>query len=365
MTKGPYGVALPLVGVLAFLAWERRLKEAVSRWFVGGFLIGIGVVGAWLAALALVEGPHVLRLYIVHQTFGRMANAWAHAKPFWYYAAYLPVEFLPWVAFVPCGFALLRRRHPVAFRFMLALAVTNLVVLSAVSGKLWVYILPIWPALAVAAAIRLSHALDEGASHCFKIETTIAAALLVALGVAAQLLCRRIFPGKTASMLPLAVALAAFGILGIVAAWLPGSTAARKRAVLIASVLVATGLAFSRVATLILTPAFNDTMSPKVAGEQMRGYASEGYALAACGVPFGTYNYYARQRVIPQLDGVEVAEFLEEHPRTVVAIRGTSLDEIRDALPDVLITGEHVLERKAHYLIVKGAQAEDEQGGAD
>jgi 4-amino-4-deoxy-L-arabinose transferase-like glycosyltransferase len=361
MTKGPYGIVLPLVAVLAFLAWERRLKEAVSPWFFGGFLIGLGIVGVWLALLTLVEGPHVLRDYIVKQTLGRMAGSWAHAEPFWYYAAYLPLEFLPWVAFVPCGFALLRRRHPVAFRFMLVLAVTNLVVLSAVSCKLWVYILPIWPALAVAAAVRLRHALVEGASKWFKIEATVTGGLLLAMSVAAQLLCQHIFPEKTASVLPVCVGLSAFGVLAIVAAWLPALSTGRTRAVLVGSVLVVTGLTFSRVTALVLTPEFNDVMSPKTAGELMRQYADDGYALATCGVPIGTYNYYARQRIIPEIQADEVQSFLAENPRAVVAIRKKALDELHDVLPDLLRTGEHVLERKTHYLVVKG----EGQGGPD
>ncbi len=362
MTKGPFGMVLPLVAVLAFLAWEGRLKEAVSPWFVGGFLIGLGVVGVWFALLALVEGPHVLHDYIVKQTLGRMADSWAHKEPFWYYVAYLPLEFLPWVAFVPCGFTLLRRRRPVAFRFILAVAATNVVVLSAVSCKLWVYILPIWPALAVAAAVRLRQALDDGASKWFKIEATVTGGLVLALSIVAQLLFRRVFPAKMGSVLPVCLGLSALGVLAVVVAWLPALSTGRRRAVLVGTVLVVTGLAFSRVTALVLTPAFNDVMSPKAAGELMRQYADDGYVLATCGVPVGTYNYYARSRVIREIKtAADVPRFLAETPRAVVAVRKTTLDELHEAPPDVLIRGEHVLEMKTHYLVVKG----EGQGRAD
>ena len=128
----------------------------------------------------------------------------------------------------------------------------------------------------------------------------------------------------------------------------------RRRIAILTATLVVTALIFSRLCTLVLTPAFNDTMSPTSAGEQMRAYADKGYALASCGVPFGTYNYYARQRVITELDAAAVPAFLQEHPRAVVAIRGASLDAIRRSLPaDVRIEGDHVLERKPHFLLVK------------
>jgi hypothetical protein len=126
----------------------------------------------------------------------------------------------------------------------------------------------------------------------------------------------------------------------------------------------------------VLTPAFNDIMSPKTAGEKMRTYAEDGCGVASCGVPYGTYNYYAHVRVIPEVSGrdayipgvplcppfvpviripaADVLAFLAAHPRAVVAIRGTSLDAIRPALPaDIKITAKHVLELKPHFLLVK------------
>jgi 4-amino-4-deoxy-L-arabinose transferase-like glycosyltransferase len=351
MTKGPYGILLPLVGVLVFLAWERRLDEALTPWFLGGFLIGLGILAAWLAALCLVEGARVLRLYVVHQTLGRAAQSWAHAEPFWYYAAWLPVEFLPWVAFVPRGFVLMRRRHPTAFRFLVATAATSSLVLSAVSCKLFVYILAIWPPLAAAAAFALCE--REGKGRALQIETTVTGVLLLAAGAAAYMLGTRHVPDKMASVAPLSVVLVGIGAVLAAASWLP-QPPMRRRIALVTAVLVATGLVFWRLCALVATPAFNDTMSPQAAGERMRAYAEEGYAVASCGVPFGTYNYYARVCEIRELDGPSVIAFLDQHTRAVVAIRGTSLDAIRDSLPPgVEITAEHILELKPHFLFVK------------
>ena len=173
----------------------------------------------------------------------------------------------------------------------------------------------------------------------------------MALGVAASLLCRHYFPEKMGAMTPVAVVLAVFGAVAIGAAWVPRVDGS-KRAVLVGALLVATGLAFSRLTALVLTPAFDDVMSPKTAGTTMREYAEDGYGLATCGVPMGTYNCYARQQVIPSLSSPEVAAFFEAHPRAVVVIRGASLEKIRDSLTDVRVTGKHILELKPHYLLV-------------
>ena len=135
-------------------------------------------------------------------------------------------------------------------------------------------------------------------------------------------------------------------------ALLAAMPAVRRCAVLVGVILVVTGLAFSRLSALVLTPAFNDVMSPKAAGEEMRQYATQGYALATCGVPTGTYNYYARSGVIPDVDAADLPAFLQKNPRAVVAIRETTLEEIRDTLPEVQVTAEHRLELKPHCLIV-------------
>jgi hypothetical protein len=95
-------------------------------------------------------------------------------------------------------------------------------------------------------------------------------------------------------------------------------------------------------------------MSPKEAGRQMGELADSGYVLATCGVPTGTYNYYARRSVIREIRAADVVPFLQENRAAVVAIRGTALDEIRGRLPvGVTIEFRHVLERKPHFLVVK------------
>ncbi|MBN1916992.1 MAG: glycosyltransferase family 39 protein [Verrucomicrobia bacterium] len=351
LTKGPYGLLLPLIGVLVFLAWERRLGEAASPLFLVGFFGALAIIAAWLAGAVAVEGSSVLDLYLGKQTLGRATGSWAHPEPFWYYAAWLPIEMLPWTAFVPRGFVLMRRHRPTAFRLLLALAATSFVVLSAVSCKIFVYILAIWPPLAAAAAFALCD--REGQGRALRIETTVTGALLVAVGTVAYTQATTFFPEKLASVTPLAIVLIGVGAVLVAAAWLP-QPPMRRRVTILAVTLVVTGLVFSRLCALVLTPAFNDTMSPASAGAEMRTYADEGYAVASCGIPYGCYNYYAGVRVIPELDAAAVPSFFDENTRAVVAIRGTALDEIRDQLPEsIRIEGEHVLERKPHYLLVR------------
>ncbi|MDH5830649.1 glycosyltransferase family 39 protein [Luteimonas sp. M1R5S18] len=126
---------------------------------VGGFLAG---VGTWLAPMlgtALASGDPALLAYaremLLRQTGERYANAWHHVQPAWYYLQamallWLPGSLLaPWL--LPAWWRRARRLDP---RVVLLLGWSLLVLafFSASPGKREVYVLPMLPALCVAAA---------------------------------------------------------------------------------------------------------------------------------------------------------------------------------------------------------------------
>lgn len=148
---------LPLRGRIAGVAPASRAGwHALAG--VGGFLAGVGVwLGPLLWALATRDDP-ALQAYAAEilwtQTGTRYANAWHHLKPAWYYlqviaTLWLPAALLlPWL--LPAWWRRLRRRDP---RWVLLLGWSLLVLLffSGSPGKRDVYILPMLPALCVAA----------------------------------------------------------------------------------------------------------------------------------------------------------------------------------------------------------------------
>ncbi len=157
---------LPLLVLLPWLAWRWRQPGAAGperswKWWLilPMFLAGTAV---WLGPLgiALLNDPNpelqaYARELLFKQTGTRYANAWHHHQPFWYYlqvmaTLWLPGSLLlPWL--LPAWWRRLRRADP---RHVLLLGWALLVLLffSASPGKREVYILPMLPALAVAAA---------------------------------------------------------------------------------------------------------------------------------------------------------------------------------------------------------------------
>lgn len=162
---------LPVLMVLPWLGWRlyaRRRGQpqpvdgahpASLLWLVPAFLLG---TAAWLAPLgwALLHEPSASLQSYAHellfkQTGTRYANAWHHRQPVWYYLQVIATLWLPGALLLPLmvrpWWRRLRRGDP---RHWLLLGWAALVLLffSASPGKREVYVLPMLPAMALAAA---------------------------------------------------------------------------------------------------------------------------------------------------------------------------------------------------------------------
>ena len=179
LAKGPVGLLPPLLSILAFLAVTRD-REELKRLRIGrGLLLWALVVLAWLVPAGLDAGPDYLRQIVFRQNVTRYANPWHHFAPPWYYLGILPGEFFPWSFLLPvaivAGWKRLVRPEGGAFRpaileessraldrlvgeraragflFCLCWAVVTLVFFSISPAKRSVYILTMYPALALLA----------------------------------------------------------------------------------------------------------------------------------------------------------------------------------------------------------------------
>ncbi len=126
---------------------------------VTGFLLGAGVWLVPMLSVVLSSSDPALHSYaremLLKQTGTRYANAWHHVKPAWYYLQTMLTLWLPGVLLVPWLLpAWWRRLKRIDARYTLLLgwALLVLVFFSASPGKREVYIFPMLPALAVAAA---------------------------------------------------------------------------------------------------------------------------------------------------------------------------------------------------------------------
>jgi 4-amino-4-deoxy-L-arabinose transferase-like glycosyltransferase len=85
---------------------------------------------------------------------GRVADGNGRARPFWYFAAVLPVFCWPWtVAAFPAALAAFRRRREDAGAFAIASTVPAFIIFSIARSKLPSYVLPLTPGIALAIGV--------------------------------------------------------------------------------------------------------------------------------------------------------------------------------------------------------------------
>jgi len=200
LSKGPVVFAFALPPALLAPWWgPARVRARAGAWtagFLAALLLGVALALLWAIPAARAGGETYRNEILWGQTAERLVQSFAHRRPWWFYAAALPVVLLPWSLWGPVLRGLLRLRHGTrdpGVRFCMALVLPGLVVLSLVSGKQPQYLLPILPGFALLAARAASLArapVRRGARALQVVAYAVTGALLLAAssGVGSSLL---------------------------------------------------------------------------------------------------------------------------------------------------------------------------------
>ncbi|MCC7204052.1 MAG: glycosyltransferase family 39 protein [Phycisphaeraceae bacterium] len=173
LTKGPVGLAVPLLTILAALLLGRAREgrvATVSMGWAGGWwlaiavLLSMGIFAAWGIPADLATGGQFARLALGKHVLQRMvqpmeghggSNVLVYLATLPVYLIVILVGFFPWIGMLLSSPLLGREQRTAqehrARVILLAWIVPTLVLMSLVVTKLPHYILPIFPALAVAS----------------------------------------------------------------------------------------------------------------------------------------------------------------------------------------------------------------------
>lgn len=158
LSKGLIGVVLPAATLAVFMLWERDWR-ILRRMTIGwGLLVTLVVAAPWFIAVSL-KHPGFLNYFFIKQQFSRfVANVFDRERPWWFFIPVVLGGLFPWMAFLPFSRAGWRSLYAGsrADRFLLCWIAVVFVFFSASHSKLPFYILPIFPALAMLIARRIS-----------------------------------------------------------------------------------------------------------------------------------------------------------------------------------------------------------------
>lgn len=335
LAKGPAILIWLAPAALAAPWWAEGETVRPGRWYarvLAAIAGGLAIALAWALPAAMSGGRAYADAILWNQTAGRVAHAFAHRRPFWWYLPFAPLLLFPWLLWTAAwrrSPALRSLRADRGVRLCAVWAIAGFVAFSLVSGKQIHYLLPLLPAVALAGA-RLFTALDTparrrdlaGIAACFFVLATALASgpwVAEAFGL----------PSWVADLPPVASAvIAALGILVLVR---------RPRSRLGSLELVA---ACSLAAVVVLLVAVGRSATPRYdvsrVARLLKRLESEGHPLAHAGRYRGEYQFAGRLRNPLEVIGADdVPRWFERHPDgyvVVYTVHARVLPEAEDEL---------------------------------
>lgn len=163
LTKGPVGIAVPLLAIVVALWMTRRTGVLGVRFGIGvaiAALAGVAVFLAWAIPANAATGGEFARRGIGHHVVERMSTPLeSHGGNFFawlpFYVPVVALGFLAGTMYLPAVVSMLlghRLGDLRARALLVAWIVPCFVLMTLVPTKLPHYVLPIWPGLAVASA---------------------------------------------------------------------------------------------------------------------------------------------------------------------------------------------------------------------
>jgi 4-amino-4-deoxy-L-arabinose transferase-like glycosyltransferase len=150
LAKGPLGVLLPGLVVLAHAAATRSaagLRRVVTP---GGVALLLLVAGPWYALALRAQGRTFIDVFFLNHNLERFTSTiHHHPGPFFYYVPVVLAGLLPWSGLVVSGLGGLRPRLSRADAYVLAWLAAPLAFFSLAGSKLPGYVLPCLPPVAL------------------------------------------------------------------------------------------------------------------------------------------------------------------------------------------------------------------------
>lgn len=147
-SKGPIGILVPLLSTVVFLLITGRIRYIGHYW--GWKTWGILLLGCilWFGGVYLEGGYAYLDNLLFHQTVNRAVKSFHHQEPFYYYGIVMWYALAPWILLqvVTIIRAVVQGRIRTDMqKLFLTVIVTTFVMLSLISSKIYIYLLPIFP----------------------------------------------------------------------------------------------------------------------------------------------------------------------------------------------------------------------------
>ena len=153
LTKGPVGFIIPLFISLIYLLIQKDWKGMRGMKLLPGMILFLVIVLSWYLPALSKGGKDYLNATLLKHSIDRFAKGSSHVRPIYYYLYNFPVDFLPWIFFLPAAMVYGYSREAIGkrkeFIFLLAWFFVIFLFFSLSKGKRGLYLLPLYPAVSI------------------------------------------------------------------------------------------------------------------------------------------------------------------------------------------------------------------------
>ena len=336
LTKGPVGLAVPLLVMGAILIFGKGgaiRPLAYLGWLLVAVVSSSLLFLAWgLPANAATHGEF-LRLgigkHVVSRSLTAMESHGGKSIAFYFY--YLPVlilTFFPWTLYLPRLFS---QTSPHALQenrsgrsLLLCWGLPVIILMSLVATKLPHYILPAWPALAIATALGLQRAIDEGQAGNATIAARLGLGLFLAVGTLLGLGLVCVPWGLP--VFGVRIPATGIGLVFLAMVFLAWRHYRRARHGTVAGILTAGMTTVFLCASLFLLPAIERyKLSPMIAGV-IQGRAGPDIPVTTCGYGEPSLNFYLDRGPLSPIEGPDLPAWAKAPGKGILVVTQNRLE---------------------------------------
>jgi 4-amino-4-deoxy-L-arabinose transferase-like glycosyltransferase len=354
LAKGPVGLLPPLLSILVFLGWRDR--PALRALPLGrGLLLWVGVVSCWLAPAMIWGGVEYRHDILFTQNVTRYVDPWHHYQPPYYYLGVLPADFLPWSLLLPAallvGWKGLQGASRERWHFLWIWVALTLVFFSLSSAKRTVYILTLYPALALLVGVGLA-LIARRAVEVSAWWTRVPALLFTGLCAAAGIAALVLGPGRKevailGTDLPFIVGaalllMAAFLGIGTLHLW-------RRRVEDFVHWQAAAFGLFAILAFSVVLPRMDVVKSAQPLSERLVSLAREDEPYGIFPEIDATFLYYTRRNAEVIESSAEIKQFTSGHRQVYLLAERDDWNKIKNKPPLYEVTRD--ADEKEGYIL--------------